>query len=121
MITDIFYSLQFSIYQKKSNVNYVIISDMTTTSISIKITKEKKEKALEVARELGVSLDSLVNEALNDVIEKKGTMYRVKDEEPSPYLKRVLKKAEENYKKGNTSPAFKTGEEAVAWLEKQGI
>ena len=29
--------------------------------------------------------------------------------------------SEKDYKKGNTSPAFKTGEEAVAWLEKQGI
>ena len=29
--------------------------------------------------------------------------------------------AEKDYKAGKVSPAFKTGEEAVAWLEKQGI
>ena len=29
--------------------------------------------------------------------------------------------AEKDWLAGKTSPAFKTGEEAVAWLEKQGI
>ena len=44
-----------------------------------------------------------------------------KNEEPSEYLIKMMKQAEKDRKAGKGSPAFKTGEEAVAWLEKQGL
>lgn len=75
---------------------------MTTTSISIKTTKEKKEKAFEVSNALG---------------EKRST-YGVYDEEPSPYLKRILKQSEKNRKAGKGSPIFDNAKDAIAWLHR---
>ena len=43
------------------------------------------------------------------------------NEEPSKYLIKVMKQAEKDWKAGKGSPVFKTGTEAVAWLEKQGL
>lgn len=43
------------------------------------------------------------------------------EEEPSEYLKSVMKKAKENYKKGKASPTFTNIKEELKWLEKQGI
>ena len=42
-------------------------------------------------------------------------------EEPNEYLKSLMKKAKENYKKGHTSPAFSNTQDERKWLEKQGI
>lgn len=43
------------------------------------------------------------------------------NEEPSEYLIKAMKQAEKDWKAGKGSPIFKTGEESVAWLEKQGL
>ena len=45
------------------------------------------------------------------VIERRSTLVLLK----------VMKQAEKDWKAGKGSPLFKTGEEAVAWLEKQGL
>lgn len=94
---------------------------MQTTAIYIKTDPEVKTKAQKVAKELGFSLSSLLNAWLRQLIKTKTITFSVADEVPNDYLKSVLKQAEENLKKGNHSPVFKTGEETVAWLEKQGI
>lgn len=94
---------------------------MQTTAIYIKTDPEVKTKAQKVAKELGFSLSSLLNAWLRQLIKTKTITFSVGDEVPNDYLKSVLKQAEENLKRGNHSPVFKTGEEAVAWLEKQGI
>lgn len=94
---------------------------MQTTAIYIKTDPEVKTKAQKVAKELGFSLSSLLNAWLRQLIKTKTITFSVADEVPNDYLKSVLKQAAENLKKGNHSPVFKTGEEAVAWLEKQGI
>lgn len=98
-----------------------ILFDMSQAAIYIKTEEETKEKAQKVAKELGLSLSAILNGFLKQFIKTKTVTFSASDEEPSEYLINLMKKAKENYKKGNTSPAFKTGEEAVAWLEKQGI
>ena len=95
---------------------------MNTAVINIKTQPEVKLKAQAIARQIGVSLSSLINAYLKQFIKTKSITFSAREEEiPNAATLKVLRKAEENYKKGNTSPAFKTGEEAVAWLEKQGI
>lgn len=37
------------------------------------------------------------------------------------YFIKAIKKAEKNLKEGKHSPVFKTGKEAVAWLEKHCV
>ena len=94
---------------------------MNTTAIYIKTDPEVKEKAQLVARNLGLSLSAILNAYLKQLIKTKTVTFTTNDEELNDYTLAVMKQAEKDYKKGNTSPAFKSGEEAVAWLEKQGI
>ncbi|MGI8419722.1 MAG: type II toxin-antitoxin system RelB/DinJ family antitoxin [Candidatus Levyibacteriota bacterium] len=94
---------------------------MNTAIINIKTNPETKMKAQKVADEMGLSLSALINAFLKDVIKKKTVTFNAKDEVPNARTRAILKKAEENLKTGNHSPLFKTGEEAVAWLEKQGV
>jgi addiction module RelB/DinJ family antitoxin len=94
---------------------------MNTAVIITKTDPKVKIKAQRIAKELGLNLSSLVNGWLRQLIKTKTVTFSVSNEEPSEYLISLMKKAEEDYKKGNTSPAFKTGKDAVAWLEKQGI
>ena len=94
---------------------------MNTAVINIKTQPEVKAQAQKIARQIGVSLSSLINAYLKQFIKTKTATFTANDEIPNKHTRAILKRAEENYKKGNTSPAFKTGEEAVLWLEKQGI
>jgi len=94
---------------------------MNTAVIITKTEPEVKKKAQKLAKDIGISLSSLINAYLKQIIKTKTVSFSASDEEPSEYLKSVIRQAEENYKRGRTSPAFKTGEEAVKWLEKQGI
>lgn len=94
---------------------------MNTAVINIKTQPEVKAQAQRVARGLGLSLSSLINAFLKQFVKTKKVTFSLDDEIPNKRTIAILKQAEKDYKKGNTSPAFKTGKEAVAWLEKQGI
>lgn len=94
---------------------------MNTAAIYIKTDPDVKEKAQSVAHELGLSLSAILNAYLKQLIKTKTVTFSSIDEKPNAATKAVMKQAEENLKKGNTSPIFKTGEEAVEWLEKHGI
>jgi len=70
---------------------------------------------------MGLSLTTVINRYLKHFIETKTITFEANDEILNARSQAIMKQAEENLKKGNTSPLFKTGEEAVVWLEKQGI
>lgn len=93
---------------------------MNTAVINIKTEPETKKGAQQVAAQIGISLSALINAYLKHLVRTKKVEFTL-DEEPSPYLIKVLKKAEENYKKGNTSPAFTNAKDAIKYLEDQGI
>lgn len=93
---------------------------MNTAVINIKTQESTKKQAQLVASELGLSLSSLINAYLKQLIKTRRVEFDL-GEEPSRYLKSVIKTAESNYKKRKISPSFKSGEEAVKWLEKQGV
>lgn len=77
---------------------------------------------METAYALGMPLSVVIKAFLKQFIRTKSITFSVQgDEVPNDSLRAVLKQAEKNLKKGNHSPVFKTGKEAVAWLEKQGI
>lgn len=94
---------------------------MNIAVINIKTQPETKAKAQKIAREIGVSLSSLLNAYLKQLIKTKTVTFSAREEIPNARTLRVLKRAEENYKKGNTSPAFKNIEDELKWLEDQGI
>lgn len=93
---------------------------MNTAVIITKTEPTTKTQAQKVASELGLSLSSLINAYLKQLIKTRRVELDL-GETPSEYLKSTIRQAEENYKKGKTSPAFKTGEEAIKWLEEQRI
>lgn len=90
------------------------------TGIYIRMNHEIKEKAQEVADELGFSLSTLIKAYLKQLIKTKRVDFSL-EEKPSQYLIDSLRRAERDIKERNVSPAFKTGKTAVEWLEKQGI
>ena len=94
---------------------------MNTTAIYIKTEVRTKEKAQRVARELGFSLSAIVNAFLKQFVKTKTVTFSVNDEIPNKQTLAIMKQAEENYKKGNTSPAFRNPEEELKWFKKQGI
>ena len=74
----------------------------TVTSSSTKVIDELEKK---------------LEGALKDLRELK----RREGEIPNARTRRLLKKAEDNWKKGRHSPVFENAEDAIAFLEKQGI
>ena len=95
---------------------------MSYTVVTAKVDTQTKKEAMATAQSLGIPLSTVIKTFLQQFIRTKTvTFSKDYDEIPNARTRRILKKAEENYKKGNTSPVFKTGEEAVAWLEKHGI
>lgn len=91
---------------------------MNTAVINIKTQPEVKAKAQEVARQIGVSLSSLLNAYLKQLVRTKKVEFDL-GEEPSPYLVRILKKADKDIKAGRVSPAFDDVEDAIKWLHKK--
>lgn len=94
-------------------MNYVVVT--------AKVDPQTKKEAQKTAERLGMPLSVVIKAFLKQFIRTQSVSFGVRDEEPSEYLKNAIRQAQKDWKAGKTSPAFKTGEEAVAWLEKQGI
>lgn len=94
---------------------------MSYTIVSAKIDPQMKKEAMATANMLGIPLSLVIKKFLKEFIRTKTVTFTNQGEEPSEYLKKAIIQAEKDYKVGRTSPAFRTGEEAVAWLEKHGI
>lgn len=94
---------------------------MNTAAILIKTDPQLKAKAQRIAEKMGLSLTSIINRYLKYFVTAETITFSTRDEIPSQYLIDSIKKADKNIKEGKVSPGFKTGEEAVKWLEEQGI
>ncbi len=101
--------------------SYILWYTMSYTVVTAKVDPQTKKEAQKTAAELGMPLSVVIKAFLKQFIKTKTVEFSARDEEPSEYLKNAIRQAEKDWKAGKTSPAFKTGEEAVAWLEKQGI
>jgi addiction module RelB/DinJ family antitoxin len=94
---------------------------MNTASIFVKTEPRIKKEAQRTAEELGFSLSSLINAYLRQLVKTKTINFSAKelDEVPNARTRAILEQAEEDLKKGNTSPKFKTAEEFIDYLHKQ--
>lgn len=91
---------------------------MNTAVLTIRTEPTVKKRAQKVADILGFSLSSLVNRFLRDLIKTK-TIRFSESYEPTPYLKRIIRQAEKDSKKGkNLSPMFDNAKDAIAWLHR---
>ena len=93
---------------------------MSYAVVTTKIDPFTKREAVKTAKEMGVPLSVVIKAFLKQFISTKSVTFTA-NEEPSSYLKTVIKNAEENYRKGNTSPAFRNAKDAIKYLEDQGI
>lgn len=95
---------------------------MQRVVVQIPMSKQLKEKAELVSADLGFSsLQEVIRVLLTKLSKNEFNLKVEEGEYPSKSLIRAMKQAEKNLKEGKHSPIFKTGEETVAWLEKQGI
>lgn len=90
---------------------------MNTAVIITKTEPEVKVKAQKVAKDLGLSLSSLINAWLRQLIKTKTVTFSVADEEPSDYFIQAINQSEKDLKAGKVSPRFDNAEDAIAWLE----
>ncbi len=81
-------------------------------------TEEKtKQEAQQLAKKLGISLSTVLNNYLKQFVRTKIVVFSA--EEPSEYLLESLQKSEKQLKSGNTSPTFETAKAAIDWLHKK--
>jgi len=90
---------------------------MNTTIINFKTDKTVKEKAQEVAKQMGLNLSDIMNVYLRDFIRKKEL--NIKLEEPNEKTIKKIKAALKEIKDGNVSPSFDNVDEAIRWLDRE--
>lgn len=87
------------------------------TLISIKADIEVKERAQEVARQIGIPLSTIINAYLKQFGREQRVNFAL-PLRPNKKTVRLIKKADEDYKKGrNISPVFETADEMDAYLD----
>lgn len=94
---------------------------MNYAVVTTKVDPQTKKKAQETAKELGMPLSVVIKAFLKHFVKTKTIEFSARDEEPNEYLKSVMRRAEENYRKRNFSPAFKNAKDAIKYLEERGI
>lgn len=88
---------------------------MNSAVVNIKVEPKLKKEAQEVAADLGLSLSSLINGLLKQVVRAKTVTFST-SEEPSEYLIKMLKESGKDIKAGRVSPGFNNIEDEIAWL-----
>jgi addiction module RelB/DinJ family antitoxin len=90
-----------------------------TTVLNVKIDKQLKRQAQEVAKALGLPVSTLVTASLRDVVSRRSITI---SDEPwlKPEVEAELLKISAEAKKGvNVSPAFSSADESIAWLKQE--
>ncbi len=88
------------------------------TMLNVKINSDLKREAQKLARDFGISVSSMVNNALRNIVQEKRVEF-TKPLVPNAKTAKILDKAIADIKAGkNLSPEFTNMDDAVAWLEK---
>jgi len=91
---------------------------MKTSVINLKIDPKTKKQAQKIADNLGLSLSTVIAAYLKQFVRTQSVFFSIKNEVPSPYLIKTIKKAEKERKKGKVY-SFKNNKEAISFLDKQ--
>ncbi len=85
--------------------------------INIKAEKEVKERAQQIAKELGLPLSSVMNAYLKEFIRDRSVRFSI-EPQLRPEVEKDLKQALLDYKSGNNlSPSFSSAKEANKYLD----
>lgn len=88
----------------------------TKTIINIKSDKSLKKAAQDTAKELGMPLSTAINAFLKQFVREKQITLSLNKFTPTPYLQKIIKEAEEEYVRGDSSGPF-TGKELIEHLK----
>lgn len=91
---------------------------MQRSVLNVKVNPQTKEKAKEVAENMGFSLSALVNAFLTQLVKTKSVEFHV-DEVPTQFVQQILRQAQKDRKQGKASPIFDNVEDAIQFLDKQ--
>lgn len=90
-----------------------------STVLNVKIDKELKKQAQEVAKALGLPVSTLVSASLKDIVRRRSITIS-EDRNISPEVEREILKISANAKAGkDVSPEFSDIDEAIAWLSSE--
>jgi len=89
---------------------------MNTAVIITKTEPQVKVKAQKVAKDLGLSLSSLINAWLRQLIKTKTVVFSAADEEPTQYLLDALKESREDIKAGRVI-SFNTADDTISYID----
>ena len=98
----------------QKTTEYILCS--MNTVISVKIDKDVKESAQEVAKSAGLTLSTLVNAYLRQVAAtRRIELYA--PEPMTPHLEKLIAEVERSIKAGNVSRSFDNADDLIADLE----
>ena len=86
------------------------------TQVNLKIDSKIKKAAQRRAKELGLSLSSVVNATLGQFA-RTGELELSSAPKMTPYLEELVAEARKEYEAGKTSGPFKTADEMIKSLE----
>ena len=89
---------------------------MNTAVIITKTEPQVKVKAQKVAKDLGLSLSSLINAWLRQLIKTKTVVFSAADEEPTQYLLDALRESREDIKAGRVV-SFNTADDTISYID----
>ena len=88
------------------------------TQVNIKLDTDIKNKAQKAAKELGLSLSSVVNASLKQFA-RTGELHVSVAPKMTPYLENLVREAREDYTKGKVSGPFNSVAEFKRHLERR--
>lgn len=88
---------------------------MNNAVINVKVSPDLKAQAQNLAEEFGLSLSSLVNACLKQIVRTRSVKFDA-IEEPSEYMLKALERSKKDIKAGRVSPTFDNAKDATKWL-----
>jgi len=85
--------------------------------INFKTNEKTKREAQRIAKEMGISLSSVLNVMLHELIRTKTLHINLNKEEPSSYILEAIAEAETEMKDKKMSPEFNKAKDAIHWLK----
>jgi len=90
---------------------------MKNPTLNIQIDPNIQAQMQNIAKEMGVSLNSFVNDGLKKIIKITKDNFKNQTKEPSEYLKKELKKSQKDMQNKKVSPTFNNQKDAFDWLD----
>lgn len=91
---------------------------MQSAVINFTAEEKTKQAAQRVAKKMGISLSTVLNNYLKYFVRTKTIVFSADDEVPNKYLVNALKQSEEDVKAGRVT-TFKTGKAALDYLDQE--